>query len=679
MANDITAALRECQEYAQMGYDVAMDSWNKLHTALLEEEETINAADRQQRQIKRLENAEVLERQKRNLSAFKRMDKELKRDLDNLHKQQAEFSVLVFGRTMVGKSTLMEILTHGDGTSIGNGSQRTTLDVRDYHWQGMKITDVPGIASFDGEDDDRLALEAAKAADLILFLISDDGVQQEEAKNLAELRRLGKPVLGIINVKLGITSQVRAVDLKRLPKKMSETERIEAICNQFRQFSGSYQQDWGDLTFVPAHLKAAYIGQDTNNELWELSNFAAVEQYILSKVQQDGCFLRIKTFMDRAVVPLQKRMENIFGNSGENMMEAFTYRKKWHDLDEWGEEFYEESKEKYNALCERLEQKLENGICDFAENNYENSNAGKAWQDYLQNELKLEDGCENFLRERAGKFLRKQRELQDSLKTELEFFSMGGNFGGISMGDITDTQFLGTLGAVGAAMIFGGPIGIGFGILNFLFSDSKSEKIRKAKRDLRAQLRKATAPYKEELLDQTWKNMYQKIFEEGITGLRDTLVKMDELLCELADSEAKGGEKLNAMLDSLNRKMWFEADKYLHLECKKINISNIIRLPGEMLHAYAAKTPAQTYLDGMGSLLGEKIIWTEVNDDEEKFSQFATELTHLLGEWHYQDFVYDENKKVGCIFLHEKSPSEALMDSRARLAYQYLESPIVEW
>ena len=51
----------------------------------------------------------------------------------------------------------------------------------------MKITDVPGIASFDGREDDRLALEAAKAADLILFLISDDGVQQEEAKNLAEL------------------------------------------------------------------------------------------------------------------------------------------------------------------------------------------------------------------------------------------------------------------------------------------------------------------------------------------------------------------------------------------------------------------------------------------------------------------------------------------------------------
>lgn len=675
MANDITAALRECQEYAQMGYDVAMDSWNKLHTALLEEEEKINAADRQQRQIKRLENAEVLERQKRNLSAFKRMDKELKRDLDNLHKQQAEFSVLVFGRTMVGKSTLMEILTHGDGTSIGNGSQRTTLDVRDYHWQGMKITDVPGIASFDGEDDDRLALEAAKAADLILFLISDDGVQQEEAKNLAELRRLGKPVLGIINVKLGITSQVRAVDLKRLQKKMSETERIEAICNQFRQFSGSYQQDWGDLTFVPTHLKAAYIGQDTNNELWELSNFAAVEQYILSKVQQDGCFLRIKTFMDRAVVPLQKRMEMLFDNSGENIMAAFEYRRKWHDLDEWREEFFAESQEKYDELCERLRRQLENGIRDFAECNYENSNAGKAWQDYLQNELRLDRACENFLQERREKFRRKQRELYDSLKTELDFFSIGGNFGRISMEDITDTQFWGSLGAAGAAAFLGlGPIGaIGLGALNFLFSDSKSEKIRKAKGKLRAQLKDATKPYLDGLLTNVLENMNEKILGQGIGGLRDTLVTMDELLFALAGKEAANGKRLNEMLGGLNRRMWFKADKYLHYEGEKINVNYIIRLPGEMLYAYAQETPAEKYLEGMTSLLGEKVIW------DENFVHFSEKLPLLLGEWSYQDFEYDECGKVDCIFLYEKSRLDLLMNSKVRLEYQCWCLPIVEY
>ena len=42
------------------------------------------------------------------------------------------FAITLFGRTTAGKSTLMTILTHGDGSQIGNGSQRTTRDVRTY-------------------------------------------------------------------------------------------------------------------------------------------------------------------------------------------------------------------------------------------------------------------------------------------------------------------------------------------------------------------------------------------------------------------------------------------------------------------------------------------------------------------------------------------------------------------
>ena len=42
----------------------------------------------------------------------------------------SNFSITLFGRTMAGKSTLMEILTNGDGKSIGLGAQRTTRDIR---------------------------------------------------------------------------------------------------------------------------------------------------------------------------------------------------------------------------------------------------------------------------------------------------------------------------------------------------------------------------------------------------------------------------------------------------------------------------------------------------------------------------------------------------------------------
>ena len=58
------------------------------------------------------------------------------------------FTVTLFGRTTAGKSTLMSILTNGDGSQIGRGAQRTTRDVRAYDYNGLKVVDVPGIAAF---------------------------------------------------------------------------------------------------------------------------------------------------------------------------------------------------------------------------------------------------------------------------------------------------------------------------------------------------------------------------------------------------------------------------------------------------------------------------------------------------------------------------------------------------
>lgn len=137
---------------------------------------------REQNEVKRIQNTELIKRQKDEL---RRLTDEVKKIGDDLQGC---------------KSTLMEILTHGNGQSIGQGGQRTTLDVRDYFWNGLKITDVPGVCAFGGAVDETKALAAAKAADLIFFLIRSAGVQSDEAEKLAQLRNLGKPVLGVINL-----------------------------------------------------------------------------------------------------------------------------------------------------------------------------------------------------------------------------------------------------------------------------------------------------------------------------------------------------------------------------------------------------------------------------------------------------------------------------------------------
>ena len=686
MNTDIEEALHECQAYAQKGYDIASNTWNTIHQALLAEERKVKKVDKQQGKISRLADEELIKKKKQGLASFMEMDKELKQDLSYLQKQQKEFSVLVFGRTMVGKSTLMEIMTHGSGASIGNGSQRTTLDVRDYHWKGMKITDVPGIASFDGREDDRLALEAAKAADLILFLISDDGVQQEEAKNLAELRRLGKPVLGIINVKLGITEQVRSLDMKRLRNKMAERERIETICNQFRQFAGNFQQDWGDLTFVPVHLKAAYLGQDKNPELWEVSNFTEVEAYILSKVQQDGCFLRIKTFLDRVIIPLQGRMEMLYENSGSSLTEAFEYQKKCQELTEWKKIFVEDSQEKFNNLCTRVKNKLARGIREFAEDNYENEDAGEDWKEYLQEELKLEADCMSFLQERANKCSRKRRELMDSLKTELTFAGVNVEFDDISMDSIFDTQFWGSAAAIAASLI-SGPIGIAIGIVTWLFGSSKEEKIREAKAKLRAALQDAMdeCGYVDTLMAGVAKTMNEEIFGKGVEGLYNALAQMDAMLIGLAKEEATGAERLGVLLNQLNCQLWHEAEGYIAAQEGKnlvLSVDRIARIPGEVTVAYDTVNSFDGYEAQMTKLIGEKVELRILDNAGNFYGEMVKKTEELIGAFRIEEVgafakVFNEDE-VPVIQPAERKLAEIKINDRYRLVYQYMGMPMVQ-
>ncbi len=683
MNNDIEEALHECQAYAQKGYDIASNTWNTIHQALLAEERKVKKVDKQQGKISRLADEELIKKKKQGLASFMEMDKELKQDLSYLQKQQKEFSVLVFGRTMVGKSTLMEIMTHGSGASIGNGSQRTTLDVRDYHWKGMKITDVPGIASFDGREDDRLALEAAKAADLILFLISDGEPQQEEAKHLAALRRLGKPVLGIINVKQGITEQVRSLDMKRLRNKMAERERIETICNQFRQFASLFQQDWSDLTFVPVHLKAAYLGQDKNPELWEVSNFTAVEDYILSKVKRDGCFLRIKTFLDRVIIPLQGRMEMLYENSSSSLTEAFEYQKKCQELIEWKKAFKADSQRKKANLRKRLQRKLARGIRDFAEDNYDNEDAGKDWKKYLKKELKLEADCMSFLQERANKCSRKRRELMDSLRTELTFAGVNAEFDDISMDSITDTKLLGTI-AGGALTIVCPVAGIALTLFNWLFGSSKEEKIREAQEELQEQLQDAMdeCGYVNKLMAGVSKIMKEEILGKGVDGLYKALAQMDAMLIGLAKEEATGAEKLGVLLNQLNCQLWHEAEGYVAGKNIDSSVDRLVRIPGEVTVAYGTVDGFDGYEAQMAKLLGEKVELWVLDNAENLSEEMAKKAEELIGPFRTEQvrgFAKAlKRDKVTVIQPAERKLAEIKANDKYRLVYQYLGMPMVQ-
>ena len=156
-ANDLKQVLKECNKSAKTGYKIASAQEKNLNRALASAQRKVQSTiiDFNSSPCYAPEATELLEVQLVEIrDAFNRLSFAFKEDLQNLRENLSQFSITLFGRTMAGKSTLMEILTEGDGSSIGKGSQRTTRDVRKYTWNGLEITDVPGIGAFEGEDDD---------------------------------------------------------------------------------------------------------------------------------------------------------------------------------------------------------------------------------------------------------------------------------------------------------------------------------------------------------------------------------------------------------------------------------------------------------------------------------------------------------------------------------------------
>jgi len=285
---DLSEALVECKAFAKRGQTLANDAVSLLKRVVSTVSEELQSEISKLQTSNFNDNAttgSLVSQLSSIRSNFEILPQQLVEDINALSK--TSFSITLFGRTMAGKSTLMEILTRGKGSSIGKGAQRTTRDVRTYIYKDLQITDVPGIAAFEGEDDENVAFDAAKKCDLILFLITDDAPQACEAECLNRIHELGKPVICLINIKADINNATSLKMFKRDVQKKFDNSRLEAIKQQFFDFGSQYGQDWHTIRFAYIHLKSAFLSQQSDfkencDELYDLSRFSYVENLIIS-------------------------------------------------------------------------------------------------------------------------------------------------------------------------------------------------------------------------------------------------------------------------------------------------------------------------------------------------------------------------------------------------------------
>ncbi len=689
--DDLATALGRCRAAAREGYRVALRSLDDTDAAI----QRVSAAlKRSVREIEqgRAQASDVVGQLRRQLhqvvSELHDLQKASRASLGARKDDLDEFSIALFGRTMAGKSTLMEILTNGDGHSIGRGAQRTTRDVRAYRWNGLKVTDVPGVAAFEGAEDEELAYEAATKADLVLFLITDDAPQPAEAECLARVRALGKPVLGICNVKVTLNDDDDLRLFLRKPEKHFDPQRLNALIGQFYAFADRYIPGHR-VRFVCTHLRARYLSRQDRYaqhraELARVSRFDLVERAIINQVAGRGTFLRVKSFIDGAVVPLLELSDRLLEFSAQNSSSGRVLVDKQRQVLSWRDEFRESAEARIDTLISRSVSALRDEIALFVEDNYDREDSGERWSSFVERRG-ISGRAEALQKQLQDECRRALAEIARELVAEINLVAGLAGDRRIKMDSVSDGKRAwnwGTAvlsgGLTLAAVILGsGPLGwaaaaVGaVGWLASLFMDDREVKVRRQRDKLSRHLSKNVDTIERNLRKGLGDWLFQRLLHEQVDVLVGDLRAITSGLFQLADAQRSLAWTLNRQQKDLHRALLREALE--HLGCPELDeaVLDVARVPGlamTLLIEPSTRFPAEVR-SGIEDLLGERVGFVVNTRDP------ASILSQAIGKSCDRRRVSVEEKiRVAHVPL---GVLDAVGRSRVRLAQQLTELHVV--
>jgi tRNA U34 5-carboxymethylaminomethyl modifying GTPase MnmE/TrmE len=687
----LDSVLERCSQAAQKGYDEAAKHTKYLKDTLERARNEVKSAlkDFEKSSIYDSGVTEVLGGQLKDIqSRFSRLSDSFDSGLRKLRENLSKFSITLFGRTMAGKSTLMEILKQGDGSSIGKGAQRTTRDVRQYQWNGLEITDVPGIGAFKGQEDEAIAFEAARKADLILFLLTDDAPQAAEAECFARIIKLGKPVICIMNVKAAVSEHDDPELALWYIRDRFNQKRLDTIKGEFLSYARKVGQDWTRVPFVYAHLKSAFLAQRQSlkmaGEFYAASNIDELKKQIISTVRNKGEFYRIRTFIDAVAVPALDAEEALLCQYVSDNDQGQILKSKRNKLAEWKETFRRDGISRIKSEISSIRSSLNSEVASFAEDHFDDEHADRAWNRVFDN-LHVKEKCEDVLKQLGEDVNNKIKEISRELSKELSFVSQIDDDLSVRMPGITDGKRIwnwttgilsgGLSIAAGISLLLGsaltGPIGwvaFGVGVFGMLFSfifDSREEKEHRARVALEKKLKDSISQTCEKLEEQMLK-AFADFVDKGI--IEKTLAEMDRIgsaVSRLCETLAVLARAINGRLLDLNKELVSEAIRLTGKEGLESWIHEAARLPGDtvLLNMNEGKTFAEESRKELCALMQENVKSITCNEDD-----LQGIISGIMGRGIAPSNVYIDKQNFAALVPFDTADPD--MISRARLAQQ---------
>ena len=479
--------------------------------------------------------------------------------LDKKKRNIHYFTIAFMGRTKAGKSTLHKVVTQQNDDDIGIGKLRTTRYNRSWYWDRLRIVDTPGIGAPGGEVDTEIAKSIIDEADMICYIVTSDSIQETEFDFFETIKDRNKPLYIILNYKSNL-SGIRLKKFLENPTVWKDCKGPQSIEGHFKRIeerlSGKYNMD--AVAIIPLHLLAAQLyveggfDAETLENLKTGSNIASFIRTIKEEIYNTGCLKKSLSIIDGSSYNIHQVNARIKADCDRLREDISLLEKTREKISSFFSNERGKLTSQLSSITDSVRQELKNRANTFSNENYDNENAGAAWEnDYVVKSIlerykeRISDCIEDF----KSKLESELDEVTSDLQMHFQFAS----FQDIKGGSISNTRLgvriVGGLLSLALIPLGGWFVTVG-GIIVMLFSrlfTSKSEKIKKAINKMSEQLEKGIdenmSKNKSALLaniNSSLNSASQEIngvFVAYIIGANDILNEMDTLLKKCDKSE----------------------------------------------------------------------------------------------------------------------------------------------
>lgn len=264
-------------------------------------------------------------------SLFKKRNKQIKEIFDRQQQTLFTFNIVLFGRTGVGKSSLIEAFAQGNGATVSRGESDWTTEVRPLEWHSCLLFDTPGISGW-GRTKSRLELEecaqlAVEIADVVLVCFDSQRQQAAEFQKVADwIQKYGKPVVAVLN---------QRNSRWRMPTLVPIASARRSLSQSIVQHTSNIRDELGKIGLVGVPIVAIstkralfaratepFQGPDSETlkkhrsqygieQLENWSNFPALESLIIEAISQDAVGLRLGMLREKGCGVLRELIDEL--------------------------------------------------------------------------------------------------------------------------------------------------------------------------------------------------------------------------------------------------------------------------------------------------------------------------------------------------------------------------------